>query len=417
MKNNPGPTSELQKLKKDKKRLENSNKKLKQRKKQLEEKIDSLKEENRRLLHEREESEGGKEETGIKLPSDTVIKGDIESEKQIEVGSEVRILGSLRSENDIILGYGNQIDGDVISEKGDVKVGNATEIGGIIKGEKIRLAEGVRAGQIKGKEKIDIDENCEVSDLFALGDLNLGTNVKIDGTLRHAGELAASRGITITDSVMPQSKEELEREADETMSESLPSLPMIIREGFGKDELGEEESKEEEEEEEEEVESVRDKIEEIRSLLKSAREENVDILEERNTLKEGVSLLKRGENEQAEDKFTKCKLSLEEKLESEEISSDDEVDEEESEGEVEETETGIVEEKLVSESEETSRMEKEEIIEKFQEIQGVGPSLARDLYEGGFHSVEELREASESELLEIDGIGKSFANRIKDNLS
>ncbi|MBS3790373.1 MAG: hypothetical protein KGY66_05600, partial [Candidatus Thermoplasmatota archaeon] len=188
MKNNPGSPSELEKLKKDKKRLENSNKKLKQRKKQLEEKIDSLKEENRRLLNEVEESKGEKEEIGIRLPSDTVIKGDVESEKEIEVGSEVRILGSLRSENDIILGYGNQIDGDVISEKGDVKVGNATEIGGIIKGEKIRLAEGVRAGQIKGKEKIDIDENCEVSDLFALGDLNLGKNVKIDGTLRHAGE-------------------------------------------------------------------------------------------------------------------------------------------------------------------------------------------------------------------------------------
>ncbi|MEF8832723.1 MAG: polymer-forming cytoskeletal protein [Candidatus Thermoplasmatota archaeon] len=301
---------ELQDLKKEKKQLEVVNEKLKKKKEQLEQKIDNLKEENRKLLHKIEDRDGETEEIGIRLPSDSVIKGDIESERDINVENEVRIVGSLRSKKDIILGYGNQIKGDVVSENGDVKVGNTTKIGGIVKGEKIHLAEGVESGQIKCEEKLIIDDNCEVLDIFALGDVDIGENVKIDGTIRHAGDFSVSRGINVTNSIVPKPREELAKEAEKDMASSLPFLPMIIREGFGKteEEMGKEEK------EEVDKESVRDKIDEVRNLIKSARDGDINISEEKSNLKEGVSLFKKGEYAEAEDRFTKCKHSLKRKL-------------------------------------------------------------------------------------------------------
>ncbi|MEF8832722.1 MAG: helix-hairpin-helix domain-containing protein [Candidatus Thermoplasmatota archaeon] len=56
------------------------------------------------------------------------------------------------------------------------------------------------------------------------------------------------------------------------------------------------------------------------------------------------------------------------------------------------------------------------MIETFQGIKGVGPALAEELYANGFYSIEDINEASRSELLEIDGIGKAFSKTIKDNL-
>jgi len=418
--------NDLNDLRKEKKELKLKNKRLKQRQRQLEEKIDNLKEENRKLLHRIEEEHGKKDEIGIRLPSDSVIKGDLESEKKIEVENEVRIVGSLKSDKDIILGYGNQIQGDVISKEGDVKAGNATEIGGVVKGQKIHLAEGVQAGQIKGEGKIILEDNCEVSDIFALGDVDIGENVKIDGTIRHAGDFSVSRGINVTDSIIPKSREELDKEAEEKMKSSLPFLPMIIREGFGETEDEEDEiqgiereekeredieregkeregKEREEREERDDKEIARDKINDIRTLIQSARDENIDISEEKSDLKEGISLFKRGKYAKADDRFAECKRSLEKKLNIEEetdIKS--------------ETDVGEIEENVVDER--TDEADKEKIIKKFEQIRGVGPSLAEEIYASGFHSIEELKEASQSELLEIDGIGESFSKTIKENI-
>ena len=401
---NKKPKNDLDELRKERKQLKLKNKRLEQRKRQLEEKIDHLKEENRKLLHRIEEEHGKKDEIGIRLPSNSVIKGDLESEKKIEVENEVRIMGSLRSDKDIILGYGNQIQGDVISKEGDVKAGNATEIGGVVKGETIHLAEGVKAGQIKGEEKIILEDNCEVSDIFALGDVDIGENVKIDGTIRHAGDFSVSRGINVTDSIIAKSKEELEKEAEEKMKSSLPFLPMIIREGFGEIEEEEDEIEQQKREDKERDEdSARDKIDDVRSLIRSAMDKNIDISDEKSDLKEGISLFKKGKHAEAEDRFAECKLSLEKKLN---IKGETDIESETYAGRIEDD----------SEKEKTDEVEKEKIIKKFEEIKGVGPSLAEELYESGFHSIEELKEASESELVKIDGIGDSFSKTIKENI-
>jgi len=139
--------------------------------------------------------------------------------------------------------------------------------------------------------------------------------------------------------------------------------------------------------------SLRHNVENIRNLIKSARDQRLDISEEKTYLKEGISLFKKGEYAEAEDRFTECQRMLEKNLDIEDHGNEVDVEEQN-----------------------TNEGEKEEVIENLQKIQGIGPSLAEEIYAEGFYSIEELKEASESELLEINGIGKSFSKTIKDDL-
>lgn len=51
--------------------------------------------------------------------------------------------------------------------------------------------------------------------------------------------------------------------------------------------------------------------------------------------------------------------------------------------------------------------------EELMEISGVGKSKAEALYDGGYKTVEDVREASQSELSELPAIGNALAARIK----
>ena len=51
-----------------------------------------------------------------------------------------------------------------------------------------------------------------------------------------------------------------------------------------------------------------------------------------------------------------------------------------------------------------------------EEISGVGAAKAQALVEAGFTSVEDVADASEAELAEVEGIGMALAARIKDNV-
>lgn len=55
---------------------------------------------------------------------------------------------------------------------------------------------------------------------------------------------------------------------------------------------------------------------------------------------------------------------------------------------------------------------REEILETFAELPGIGPATAEALWEAGFHSVEALREATEEELTEVKGLGSASAKKI-----
>ncbi len=62
------------------------------------------------------------------------------------------------------------------------------------------------------------------------------------------------------------------------------------------------------------------------------------------------------------------------------------------------------------------RPPKEEVVEQFKRIKGIGPSMADRIYESGFQSLTELKEAGPEDLQEIKGIGESLSKKIYERL-
>lgn len=48
-----------------------------------------------------------------------------------------------------------------------------------------------------------------------------------------------------------------------------------------------------------------------------------------------------------------------------------------------------------------------------RDVDGVGEELAEKLKEAGFHTVEDLKNANEEDLIAVDGVGKSKAAKLK----
>lgn len=400
---------EIKDLEDEKGRLKEINEKLKKRKKQLQEKVTKLGEENRKLLDRLRETDQSKEIEGIVLPSNSEIRGDIKSEKKIKVENEALIQGSLESRDDIIIEHKNKIKGDVISNGGAVKIGNSTEVDGLIKGESVHLAEGVISGPVTAKDKVTIEENCELSDLYAVGNLNLGEDVEICGDVKYSGKINADKGVSVKGSLEANSEEELQKEMEKVAVETPPLLPIFLHDN--------EEKKSEKDDKDDDAhtpirESAAESIERVRELLRTAREKDIDIAEEKNMVKKGVSFYKEESYEEAQSRFDRCKTSLEAKMDS---SSEEVIDEEEASSQ---SETEGEKKEDVDEDSERSKasLTKEEIIESFQEINGVGRSTAEKLYKGGFDTIEELKNASKKDLSKINGIGKARSEKLKKNI-
>jgi len=88
------------------------------------------------------------------------------------------------------------------------------------------------------------------------------------------------------------------------------------------------------------------------------------------------------------------------------------ITEEEMEEEEEEAEEEEAEEEGEEEEEEPEMPSKPEVVEQFQDIEGVGPTIAEKLYEGGFHTFQQLKDASRDELTDVKGIGESVSETI-----
>ncbi len=89
------------------------------------------------------------------------------------------------------------------------------------------------------------------------------------------------------------------------------------------------------------------------------------------------------------------------------------ITEEEMEEEEEEAEEA---EEPEDEEEEAEMPSKPEVVEQFKDIKGVGPTTAEKLYDGGFHTIHQLREASKEELTEVKGIGEAVSETIYNSL-
>ncbi|MFW5945853.1 MAG: 30S ribosomal protein S3ae [Candidatus Natronoplasma sp.] len=66
--------------------------------------------------------------------------------------------------------------------------------------------------------------------------------------------------------------------------------------------------------------------------------------------------------------------------------------------------------------EEPEMPSKPEVVEQFQDIEGIGPTIAEKLYEGGFHTFQQLKDASRDELTDVKGIGKAVSETIYEAL-
>ncbi|MGM0404955.1 MAG: 30S ribosomal protein S3ae [Thermoplasmatota archaeon] len=92
----------------------------------------------------------------------------------------------------------------------------------------------------------------------------------------------------------------------------------------------------------------------------------------------------------------------------ERIISQEELDKEAEEKEDEETSEDVIEEVKEEEKNKT----KPEVIKEFQGIEGVGPTMAEKLYDGGYKSTEELKEATKEDLKDVEGVGPAFSKKI-----
>jgi len=92
------------------------------------------------------------------------------------------------------------------------------------------------------------------------------------------------------------------------------------------------------------------------------------------------------------------------------IITEEEMEEEEE----EEEEAEEIEEE--AEEEEPEMPSKPEVVEQFQDIEGVGPTIAEKLYEGGFHTFQQLKDASRDELTDVNGIGEAVSETIYEAL-
>jgi len=183
----------------------------------LKEEVDELNNENNELIEELDDyKRKGKyaiqTEDKITLPDESKINGSIKSEGGLELLNSVIVYGSIEAVSDIVIGDDVTIEGSVISDTGSVTIGSKSEIDGIIKGTRIEMADNSKSGNIQSSGDVILNQSVEVSNVTAVGDVKLNKGVKIQGKLEYAGDLNGAKGVTITESVFPLSREEVEED-------------------------------------------------------------------------------------------------------------------------------------------------------------------------------------------------------------
>ncbi len=186
---------------------------------QLEERLEELREENNRLKEEIEKLRGKKgivlnSEDELVLNSKMDIDGGIRTKDNLKIEESSEISDSIVAENDIELKNNVVVQGDILSTQGEIDVGDNCEIEGIIEGEGVHLGEGVKADEIKSRGGVVINEDSDTNDVYALGDIELGDEVRVKGDVEYGGELTTGKRVAITDSLMPKDKEKIREEKD-----------------------------------------------------------------------------------------------------------------------------------------------------------------------------------------------------------
>lgn len=186
---------------------------------ELKEEVDELNEENDELLEELDRYQSRSEyvidtDEDLSVPMGSEIEGGINCGGCIEIEDSVVVHGSVQCSKDIKVGDKVKFEGDLISE-GEVEIGASTEIEGSVRGTFVHFGERSSAEDIECKGEVVLDEETEVDNVIAEGDVEMKKGSECNGKVKFGGEFDGAEGITIAESLKPLPKDEIDEELNE----------------------------------------------------------------------------------------------------------------------------------------------------------------------------------------------------------
>jgi len=191
----------------------------------LKEEVEELNRENDELIeelnqYEAEDDYALRTDKSTVIPERSEINGGIKCKNDIDIGDSSVVHGPIESSGYIRMGTDVNIEGHAESKSGEIDAGPRTEIQGKVRGPDINLGEKCKAKEIESFGDVILGENTVVSDVTAVGNIKMMKGAKAEGKLKYGGHFDGSEGISITESVMPLSKEEIEEELkDKSLSQ------------------------------------------------------------------------------------------------------------------------------------------------------------------------------------------------------
>ncbi|MBS3781084.1 MAG: polymer-forming cytoskeletal protein [Candidatus Thermoplasmatota archaeon] len=186
----------------------------------LKEEVEELNRENEELIEELNEYEAEddyalRSDKNTLIPERSEINGGIKCKSDIEIGDSTVVHGPVESSGDMKIGDDVTIEGPLEGKSGEIDIGARTEILGKVRGSNINLGEKSQAENLECFGDVILNENSVVSDVIAVGNINMMDGAKAEGKLKYGKNFDGGEGISIVGSVMPLSKEEIEEELKE----------------------------------------------------------------------------------------------------------------------------------------------------------------------------------------------------------
>jgi len=183
----------------------------------LKEEVEELNKENQELIEELNEYEAEDDyamriDKSTVIPNRSEINGGIKCKSDIEIGDSTVVHGPIESSVDIRMGNDVKIEGSVEAKSGEIDTGPRAEIQGKLRGPNINLGEKNTSKDIECFGDVILGENTVVSSVIAVGNIKMMKGAKAEGKLKYGGHFDGAEGISIAESVMPLSKEEIEKE-------------------------------------------------------------------------------------------------------------------------------------------------------------------------------------------------------------
>ncbi|MEF8832055.1 MAG: hypothetical protein V5A66_00880 [Candidatus Thermoplasmatota archaeon] len=186
----------------------------------LKDEVKELNKENEELIKELNEYEA-KDDYALRtdkstvIPDNSEINDGIKCKSDIEIGDSTVVHGPIEASGYIRMGNDVKIEEHAEAKSGEIETGPRTEIQGKLRGPSINLGEKSKAKNIESFGDVILGENTVVSDVIAVGNIKMMKGAKAEGKLKYGGNFDGAEGISIAESVMPLSKEDIENELKE----------------------------------------------------------------------------------------------------------------------------------------------------------------------------------------------------------